>query len=405
MPWMFEAARRAGVELVLVTKTTPAADERLPDEVPAGVVEVLSLDITETDSAVAALREVHSRRPIDGVVAGSDGAVHFAASAARALGLPALSAAAALAVRDKRIMRERLRDAGLNTPPFLAIAGPDQWQEAATLRFPVVVKPAGGFTSLGVAKAESAADLEATVRQVWDVCVRHLRFGAGTAAFEGLIVEEFMDGPEYCVESLTYQGETRVHTIGYKGTPMGPYFEETIYRAPAPLSDELERAIHDQIVGAHAAFGVTDGPTHAELRIHQGAPHLLEMGARVGASGASHHIVAGVTGVDFGAETYRIAMGLRPSSWAEPVAATGVAAMYFVQVGGSGTIADIVGLDGLDDDARVDRVVRMMGPGDVVRPYPEYSGYPGFILSNHPDYADAESFHRQLDDTVRITYH
>ncbi|MGW9245007.1 ATP-grasp domain-containing protein [Streptomyces sp. EN27] len=405
MPWMFEGAERAGVDVVLIHRPDPRPDEALPAELPPAVVRALPLDIFGDEAgSLAALEELHRERPLAALVTALDVAVPFTAKAARSLGLPGLSEDASVAVRDKREMRRRIEKAGLNTPAYAALSSPEDWKLAADLDFPVVVKPAGGFTSLGVTRVDSRDDLEDAVSSVWEVCSRHLGYGKDSAAFEGLVVEEYLDGDEYCVESLSYGGETRIHTIGYKGRPEGPYFEETVYRAPAPLTPAVERSITEQVTAAHRALGVTDGPTHAELRLRGDKAYLLEMGARVGASGGSHHIVESVTGVDFAGETFRIAMGREPVSWSRPVVRPGVGAMYFVPVGGSGRIADIEGLTEAADDPRVDRVIQLLHPGDRVLPYPEYSGYPGFVLSHHGDYPDAERFHQGLDASVSVTY-
>ncbi|MFJ3937647.1 ATP-grasp domain-containing protein [Streptomyces parvus] len=405
MPWMFEGARRAGVDVVLIHRPDPRPDEALPAQLPPAVVGALPLDIFgDAAGSLATLAELHRERPFAALVTALDVAVPFTAKAARMLGLPGLSEDASVAVRDKREMRRRIAAAGLNNPAYVALPSPGGWKDAAGLEFPVVVKPASGFTSLGVTRVDSLDDLEDTVASVWDVCRRHLGYGKESAAFEGLVVEEYLDGDEYCVESLSYRGEVRIHTIGYKGRPEGPYFEETVYRAPAPLSPAAERSIREQVTGAHRALGVTDGPTHAELRMRGDKAYLLEMGARVGASGGSHHIVESVTGVDFAGETVRIAMGEEPVSWNRPVESPGVGAMYFVPVGGSGRITNIAGLAEAADDPRVDRVIQLLHPGDEVLPYPEYSGYPGFVLSRHDDHRDAEEFHHELDTSVSVHY-
>ncbi|WP_370415634.1 ATP-grasp domain-containing protein [Streptomyces fradiae] len=405
MPWMFEGARRAGVDVVLIHRPNPRPDEALPAQLPPAVVRTLPLDIFGDEAgALAAIEALHGERPLAAIVTALDVAVPFTARAARMLGLPGLSEETSFAVRDKREMRRRLEQAGLNTPAYVGLSGPEDWKVAADLVFPVVVKPAGGFTSLGVTRVDSAEDLETTVRSVWEVCERYLGYGGSSVQFEGLVVEEYLDGDEYCIESLSYQGQVKIHTIGYKGRPEGPYFEEKVYRAPAPLSPEVEWSIIEQITGAHAALGVTDGPTHSELRLRGDDAYLLEMGARVGASGASHHIVESVTGADFTGDTFRIAMGREPLGWNDPVWHRGTGAMYFVPVGGSGRITEIAGLSEAAADPRVDRIVQLLHPGDRILPYPEYSGYPGFVFSRHDSYEDAEQFHDALDESVVIHY-
>ncbi|MFD9380601.1 ATP-grasp domain-containing protein [Streptomyces sp. NPDC059999] len=402
LPWLFDAAVRAGIDLVLV----PRSDERVdPDRLPPAVVELLPLDVAgDPAGALKALRERHEATPFDGIVTLYDPFVPFAADAAELLGLPGIGPTVARNAQDKRIMRERLAAAGLNVPRFVRLDPTDD--PAATvadagLAFPVVVKPALGMSSLGVTRVDSGDALGAVVTDV-------RRVSAGTAdGGAGLIVEEYLDGPEFAVESLVHEGRVQVLSIGYKGDPRGPYFEESVYRAPAALPEAVRADVVREVIAAHAALGITLGPTHTELRLRGGStPYLLEMGARIGGSGVSHYIAENVTGVDLAAETLRIAAGLPPlpaveQGFTEPVAAS---ANYIVPCGGHGTITALHGLDETEADPRVDHVVRMLAPGDVVRPYPDFTGYPAFILSRHADLTEAEEFHDHLERAIRIDY-
>lgn len=399
LPWIFEAAERAGVDLILV----PRPDEQVTgDELPRSVVELLHLDIAgDRLGALGALRRRYESRPFDGVITLYDPAVPFVAETAEMLGLPGLGRDVAWRAQDKRLMREKLAEAGLNVPRFVRLDGPSSLTSAAELSFPVVVKPAHGFSSLGVTRADTADTLSAIVTQVRDICTTPL------GADAPLLVEEYLDGPEFAVESLVNRGRVQVLSIGYKGDPQGPHFEETVYRAPAGLPTPARDAIVQEVIAAHAALGITAGPTHTELRLRRGRhPYVLEIGARIGGSGVSHYVASHVSGVDFAAEALRIAAGLEPAfrpsdGLSEPV---GAAANYIVPCGGEGQIAAIHGLDDMRADPRVDHVVQMLFPGDVVRPYPDFSGYPAFVLSRHADIAEAEEFHARLGRVVRIEY-
>ncbi|MFE9634584.1 ATP-grasp domain-containing protein [Streptomyces sp. NPDC006463] len=415
--WVFDSALRAGIDIVLV----PRPDESVsPDRLPPAVVDLLPLDVEgDPVKALALLRERYESTPFDGITTLYDPAVPFVADVAEALGLPGLGSADARAAQDKRIMRRRLAEAGLNVPGFIVLDDPGAWDGDSGLTFPVVVKPANGFSSLGVTKADSAEQLGAVIESVWEVCRTKL------SQATGLIVEEYLDGPELAVESFADRGEVTVLSIGYKGEPTGPYFEEGVYRAPAPLPQDVRDAVVREVAAAHSALGVTDGPAHTELRLRGGVrPYLLELGARVGGSGVSHYIAEHVTGADLAADALRVAAGLAPvgvndsvsvgesvgvggsasGSPARLARATGAAANYIVPCGGSGRITAIHGLDELAEDPRVDHIVQMLHPGDVVRPYPDFTGYPAFVLSHHTSTRDAEEFHRSLESRIRIDY-
>ncbi|WP_329459885.1 ATP-grasp domain-containing protein [Streptomyces sp. NBC_01497] len=403
LPWVFDAADRAGIDLILVLRgdDTPEAAARA-----AAVVEVLPLDIDgDQEAALAVLSDRYRREPFGGIMAGNEKVVPFVARAARELGLPGLTDQAAAVVRDKRRMRRLLREAGLGTPGFTVLDDPDGWTDALALRFPVVVKPANGFSSLGVIRVDDKDDLKQAVARTWELVETHLRSADAPAEEAGVLVEEYLDGPEISAESLIHHGKVRVCAISWKGELTGPYFEETTLRAPARLPAEVLAAVEAEVIAAHHAFGLTEGTTHTELRLVGGIrPVLLETGARIGGGGFMHYLVHVSSGIDLAAEALRVHLGLEPLCWSEEPVPTGVAAAYLVPVGTGGRISGVRGLEAVREDPRVDHVVETVGPGALLRPYPDWSGYPAIVLSRHTSDAEAVAYRDHLASTLHVAY-
>ena len=87
LPWIFDSAEHAGIDLVLV----PRADERIdPAQLPPAVHELLSLNVNDPAGALDVLRARHATAPFDGVFTLYEPSVPFAAAVARELGLPGL---------------------------------------------------------------------------------------------------------------------------------------------------------------------------------------------------------------------------------------------------------------------------------------------------------------------------
>ncbi|WP_328686839.1 ATP-grasp domain-containing protein [Streptomyces caniferus] len=402
-PWVFDAAERAGIDVILVPRgddTTESAGRA------AAVVELLPLDIEgNPEAALAALADRYRQEPFDGIMAGNEQAVPFVARAAKELGLTGLTEEAATVVRDKRSMRQHLRDAGLGAPGFVLIDNPDDWADTLTLRFPVVVKPANGHSSFGVIRVDDKDGIEQAVARTCKLVEAHLGADDGLAPEAGVLVEEYLDGPEISAESLIHHGKVRVCAISWKGELTGPYFQETTLRAPAQLPAEIIAAVEAEVVGAHHAFGVTEGTTHTELRLVGGVrPVLLEMGARIGGGGYMAHLAHVSSGIDMAVDALRIHLGLEPLCWREEPVPAGHAAAYQVPVGSGGRIKEIHGLDAVRTDPRVDYLVQTMGPGSLMRPYPDFSGYPVIVLSRHESDAEAEAYRAHLARTLYVEY-
>ena len=76
-------------------------------------------------------------------------------------------------------------------------------------------------------------------------------------------------------------GQFRLLTIFDKPEPLtGPYFEETYYLTPSQLQTQQKSELLGEIARCCAAYGLTQGPVHAEARISAGGPVLLELAAR-----------------------------------------------------------------------------------------------------------------------------
>ena len=83
------------------------------------------------------------------------------------------------------------------------------------------------------------------------------------------------------MEGLIERGRLRVLAIFDKPDPLeGPYFEETIYVTPSRLPAEMQKAIEECAGNAVRALGLTTGPVHAEFRVNESGPWVLEIAPR-----------------------------------------------------------------------------------------------------------------------------
>lgn len=159
------------------------------------------------------------------------------------------------------------------------------------------------------------------------------------------------------------------------------------------------------MIGAHHAFGVTEGTTHTELRLVGGVrPVLLEMAARIGGGGYMAHFAHVAGGIDLAAEALRIHLGRAPRCWGQEAVPAGHVAVYQVPVGTGGRVERIHGLDSVRADPRVDYVVQTAGPGTRLPPFPDFAGYPVIVISRHGSDAEAEAYREHLARTLYVEY-
>ena len=86
---------------------------------------------------------------------------------------------------------------------------------------------------------------------------------------------------EVALEGLLMGGTLHTLALFDKPDPLeGPFFEETIYVTPSRLPAAVQGAIERVAAAACAALGLVEGPVHAELRVNDAGPWVLEVAAR-----------------------------------------------------------------------------------------------------------------------------
>jgi biotin carboxylase len=246
----------------------------------------LALDYRDLPRSTRRLLEFAAGLPagptqIAAIIGVDDSGALLAAQAGAALNLPHNAYEATLAARDKARMRRAFARAAVPSPPFLALSIDDDPElhaaalEAGTaeLTFPVVIKPTTRAGSQGVMRADTPAEFVNRFERL-----RRLMTGDGC---RDVLVEAFIPGVEVALEGLLRDGELQVLALFDKPDPLdGPFFEETIYTTPSRLPADTRAAIAAAAAQAAEALGLRTGPIHAELRVNDQGPWLLEVAAR-----------------------------------------------------------------------------------------------------------------------------
>ena len=287
--------------------------------------EVSTMDV---DGVVKAAREY---RP-DGVATlATDMPMRGVAAACEALGLSGVSPETAFMATDKGAMIEAFERAGVPHPQFkIAHTKEDFDRVKADVVYPAIMKPTDQSGSRGVALVNSLAELEAS----YD-------YSNGESRGGGVVIEEFMSGPEVSVEIIALaEDDIRVLAVTDKLTTGAPHFVEMGHSQPSRLGAETVAAIEDVAKRAVKAVGIKRGPAHVEIIVTKDGPKLVELGARMGGDCITTHLVPLSTGIDMVEATMRCAFGENPDL--TPKFNKGAAVRYFdVPVGTIKSIANV----------------------------------------------------------------
>jgi biotin carboxylase len=264
-----DIAERGMTPLVIVGPTTNLAKLTSHVQDPAHplsrIAALRQLPNPAIDTVLASVQDWISDYEVRGVICSGEVFVDPSAVLAEALGLPSPGTWAARVCRDKVMQRVVLRAHG---PSWRAFA-PHERQAVTSDVYPCVIKPAGRMFSSGVLRVSDEAELRAALPE----------YGPD----EAILVEELVTGPEFSVEALVHRGELLWSGVTAKITneDSSPYFTEVGHTSPAkiPLPES------DALIAANAAVLKTlrfdSGITHAEFRLRDGQPVLMEIAARL----------------------------------------------------------------------------------------------------------------------------
>jgi biotin carboxylase len=373
-----QAAARLDTEVVIGSDRRQALAERMGDR-------ALVVDCEDVDAGVAAIAELHARRPLDAVVAVDDQGVVVAAAAGASLGLRHNPPDAVRRTRDKAAMRVALAAAGVAQPDFVVV-GPGQAPVAPG--FPCVVKPTGLSASRGVIRADDDASLQ--------IAAARVRAIAGDDGAP-LVVERFVAGDEVALEGLLRSGRLEVLAVFDKPDPLdGPYFEETIYVTPSRRPTHAVAALAQQ---ACDAIGLREGAVHAEARIDDaGRPWLLEVAGRSIGGLCARSLRFGA-GISLEEVILRHALDMPLADLTRETTASGVM-MLPIRTGG--TLVRVGGVDAARELPGVAGVEITIPVGRPVVPLPEGDRYLGFVFARGDTPAAVEACLRQAEELIEV---
>ncbi len=392
-----EAAQRLGVPVVVGSDR----EQTLSAANPGGH---LTLNFLAPEQASGAIVAFAKQYPIQAVVSADDDGAILAAMAAAALGLRHNPVDAVTAARDKHRMRAVLAAAGLPSPHSTLVSIDENPEEAARrVSFPCVVKPLFLSASRGVIRADDPAQFVAAFQRVVAILRRPEVAVQGGALAQQILVETFIPGIEVAVEGLLSEGKLKVLALFDKPDPLeGPFFEETIYVTPSRHPAPVQQSVVACTAEAVNALGLRHGPVHAELRVNDQGPWILEMAPRSIGGLCSRTLRFGA-GISLEEMILRDAMGLEVASLEREGRAAGV---MMIPIPQAGTLREVRGQDEARRVPGIEEIRITIAVGHEVVPLPEGTRYLGFIFARDdtPDRVEAalRKAHRRLTFIISL---
>lgn len=254
---------------------------------------------------------VVEKHGIDAIVtAATDKPLVMMARIAEKYGFPFFSVATAQWSTDKFQMKQRFELCDVSHARGRLVKSVD---ETVDMVFPVIVKPRDNSGSRGVKLCSTKEELEQSMAEALEY-----------SKLDTVLVEEFIEGPEYSIEGLHYDGKSEVIQFTEKKTTEFPYNVELGHIQPANISEENKQKIREIVEKIGKALKFENCPSHTELKINERGIFVIETSPRLGGDYITSTLTPLSTGVNVEDELLRIALGEKISPVPQSVQYSGV---------------------------------------------------------------------------------
>lgn len=247
------------------------------------------------------------------ITTATDKPLRMMAKVAQAISAPFFSEDTAIASTDKFKMKEVFMQNGIPCAKGRLI---QDAEETGDLEFPLIVKPRDNSGSRGVKLCHDIDELREDINEAYLF-----------TKMDSVLVEEYIEGPEYSIESLHQNGKSHVIQFTEKKTTHEPYNVELGHKEPANLTEEVREAIRALIGKIANCLGFDNCASHTELKINEKGIYIIETSPRLGGDFITSHLVPLSTGINIEDQLINIALG-KPIDLT-PVAEPGASGICF----------------------------------------------------------------------------
>lgn len=309
---VIEKAKRMGYYVLAVDGNPKAPGFNVADK-------AICADIVNEETMLKIARDEH----VDGVIHPcSEVSMAVMGRINDELGLSGISREQAICATNKHLMRKAFEKGNAPSPKsILAQDAEDAWSRLQNeFDTDAILKPSRNSGSRGIAKVSRNMDKGDFIR-AYDEALSESRD-------HSVLIEQFIEGPEFSIEMIVWQGEIHVLTVTDKKTTGAPHFVELGHNQPSCFSDAEVETLKAAAVAGVRALGVNNCACHAEAKLMNGKAYLMEVGARLGGDFISTELTHLSTGIDMVAAAIDVALGVEPdlSAKEEP---KGVCIRYF----------------------------------------------------------------------------
>ncbi len=200
--------------------------------------------------------EVAKRFKPNGIMTlATDMPMRAVAAACRELGLPGISPDTALKATDKAEMIKAFETHGVEHPWYYVVSDRSVFDLIVRqASYPCIIKPTDNAGSRGVVLCHDKSEL-----------IKGYEYASHESRGGTVIIEEYLQGPEFSVEVMVVDGVPHILQITDKITTGAPHFVEMGHTQPTSQPQNVQEKIKDLACRALKAVGINVGPAHVEM--------------------------------------------------------------------------------------------------------------------------------------------
>lgn len=379
--FVIKKAKEVGYYTIAIDKNPTSIGFQYTDE-----YEVV--DIIDQEACLRFAQE----KNIDGVMtAATDYGVLSAAYIAQHMNLPGLNYEVSKVVKNKYRVRQTLFENKVDDISQYYEIGSihDLERIIKTIHFPVIVKPSDGSGSKAIRKVDNVSDLKYACEEAIKVSL-----------IRKALIEDFIEGKEYGVESFVYDGQ--VYVLGVMGKYMTnpPNYAELGHYMPSQL--DIEEKLKEVAENAIKALDINFGAVNMDMLVtRDNKICIVDIGARMGGNLIGSHIIPLGTGIDYMESLIRASVGdpvdIKPRR-SEVNVATRLLALK------PGKVKQLPDFDQISEQYQVE-IYHHLEVGDVIRNYRNNLDGCGYIVATSTNNLEeaikrAELSKKEIDEGI-----
>lgn len=343
------------------------------------LIEINTYDITALYNFAKKINRTHL---LSAIIPGSEYHVPITSQLSAMMGLPGISPDHVDNLRLKNKTRDCLEKKSIRCPQYAVITTEEEISTASnTVGFPCVIKPVASAGSIHVSRINSSNELLQAYRAMCSDTWTELEKSIGSVA----IIEEYIDGEEFSVEGYIENSQARFISITETFLTPEPLFVKIGHIIPANINTEKQKIIKSYIQEVITALNINLGIFHAELRIDQQGPILLEIAGRL-PGGRICDLIQLANGINF----YQIIIQahLGQSIKIDRQLIQQYAGIHYFELNGKEKFSHVNGLERLYDIPGFVEFKLLKKPGEYVQPLKDFTSLVATSIFIAPTYEE-----------------